>query len=197
MLVSSPNAFHTLTTRPASCFLEPALTASCPACGQMSRTGSKLRLPPGRGPPPVGTALSGFSCARGGSPVTRCSAAGRDSPSGSAMCYLPTPDEPDVSSISSAIWPSRLEDARRRVLLQLLMLPVSNDTLLKKSPAVVATAGLLDASPGRGGQAACTLRAVRAHSGSQSPWVASRSSTSDQIWSRSSSAAVCGSIIAA
>ena len=37
----------------------------------------------------------------------------------------------------------------------------------------------------------------RAHSGSMSPWARQRSSTSDQIWSRSSSAAVCGSIIAA
>lgn len=51
---------------------------------------------------------SGFSCARGGSPVMRCSAASRYSPSGSAMCYLPTPDEPGVSSISSTIWASRL-----------------------------------------------------------------------------------------
>jgi hypothetical protein len=35
------------------------------------------------------------------------------------------------------------------------------------------------------------------HSGNHSRWAMSRSSTSDQIWSRSSSAAVCGSIIAA
>lgn len=44
---------------------------------------------------------------------------------------LPTPDEPDVSSISSTIWPSRLEDARRRVFAQWLILVVSNDTLLR------------------------------------------------------------------
>lgn len=61
----------------------------------------------------------------------RCSAAGRYSPGGSAMCYLPTPDEPGVSSISSTIWPSRLEDARRRVFAQRLILLVSNDTLLR------------------------------------------------------------------
>ena len=45
--------------------------------------------------------------------------------------------------------------------------------------------------------AATLLAGRRAHSGSQSPWAASRSSTSAQIWSRSSSAAVCGSSMAA
>ncbi len=45
--------------------------------------------------------------------------------------------------------------------------------------------------------AATRLGVGRAHSGSQSPCAASRSSTRCQIWSRSSSAAVCGSIIAA
>ena len=46
-------------------------------------------------------------------------------------------------------------------------------------------------------QASSFLRPVRAHGGNQSPWAAMRSSTRFQIWSRSSSAAVCGSIIAA
>lgn len=61
---------------------------------------------------PCREGASDVLCAHGGSPVTQCSAAGRYSPSGSAMCYLPTPDEPGVSGISS----SRLEDAQRRFL---------------------------------------------------------------------------------
>ncbi len=45
--------------------------------------------------------------------------------------------------------------------------------------------------------AAVRLPDGRAHSGSQSPWRARSASVSCQIWSRSSSAAVCGSSIAA
>lgn len=85
--------------------------ASCPACGRMS-TRFEAAIATRSRTCPCREGASGFSCARGGSPVMRCSAAGRYSPSGSAMCYLPTPDEPGVSSISSAIWPSRLGDAR-------------------------------------------------------------------------------------
>ncbi len=58
-----------------------------------------------------------------------------------------------------------------------------------------------EALPSRGGASPpCRgdgVYALRAHSGSHSPWAAMRSSVRFQIWSRSSSAAVCGSIIAA
>lgn len=66
---------------------------------------------------------------------------------------------------------------------------------IKTNPGIVAGASLLPAAPAA--YATCCRLGWRAQAGSQSPCAASRSSTRCQIWSRSSSAAVCGSIIAA